>query len=284
MMYASAQIPSLSHCLGCPSLLSGLCAAVAQPTFERLSRATRQLTFEAGRQIVADDQASPYLAILRWGFVRLQHNGEDGRRRIVGLTLPGEIIGLRPQLRPSHSYEAATEAGLCLIDRRAFDRTLAASPDLQSAILAQRTAELDRLHWLTWVLATLRPEERIAAFLSMALTMMPTEPKPDGSVILTVVLSRSDIADLLGTTPETFCRVIQKLAAQRTIDIVDPRHFRIRDPYALAAMGCQIGAFNLFAGAWNASSASGAAPQKRRRECPVPQPLTVVNALLEAVS
>jgi CRP/FNR family transcriptional regulator len=199
--------------------------------------------------------------------MRLQRYGADGRRRIIGIATPGEVIGARPLNRSGYSLEAATDVELCTFDRRSFERLVEGSPDLRRALLQQRVADLDRLRWLTWALGALRPEERIAALYGMAPDVMPTQAQPDGSAIVTVELSRADIADLLGTTPETISRVTHRLAAEGEIEIMGPRHVHIRNPRALAERGCDIGAFNLFS-AVRAMRSARARPEEVAKKVP----------------
>ena len=284
MTPAEMRLPDMAataprQCRDCPVRLDGLCAAFGRMTLAGLASASRHMIVGPDHVIADDDQASPHVVILRRGYARLQHNGEDGRRRIVGVVLPGEIMGSSATTHPGYSYETSTEAELCLIDRRVFDRALRQDPALARALLHQRSVELDRLRWLTWALGALKPDERIAALLEMALTIMPTEVRPDGSTILTIELPRTDIADLLATTPETISRVTGKLAARGVIDIIDPWHFRVRSRRVLASLGCQDGVYSLFATPYRRGPSGWVHDRGKGSARPLPSvPLTPVNA------
>lgn len=184
---------------------------------------------------------------IRSGILRLQRFAYDGRRHILSLFLPGEIVGFEEEFREGVSVETVTQSGLCRIDRRAFDTILNSNDELCTELFRQKQDQLDRLHWLTWSLGALSPDERFAAFLALSTRFMPCEPLPDGTMILSMQLPRADIADLLGTTVETICRINRKLSESGIIEIKDPSHFRILDLKQLTALGQIDGTFDSMA-------------------------------------
>ncbi|MDP2079474.1 MAG: Crp/Fnr family transcriptional regulator [Pseudotabrizicola sp.] len=181
---------------------------------------------------------------IRSGILRLQRYAYDGRRQILSLFLPGEIIGFNGEFREGVNVETVTQSGLCRIDRRAFDTILNTNDELRAELFRQKQDQLDRLHWLTWSLGALTPEQRFCAFLALSTRFMPYQPLPDGTTILSMQLPRADIADLLGTTVETICRINRRLAETGVIEIKDPSHFRILDLKQLTALGQIEGSFD----------------------------------------
>jgi CRP/FNR family transcriptional regulator len=174
---------------------------------------------------------------VRAGILRFQRYAFDGRRQIMSLYLPGEIVGYERQLRDGHSIETVTASGLCRIDRRKFDLMLAENCSLRDDFIRQQQDQLDRLHWLTWSLGALSPEERLCAFLALSSRFMPYQHLPDRTAILTMLLPRADIADLLATTVESISRITHRLAETGVIEIKDPSHFRILDLARLKSLG-----------------------------------------------
>lgn len=180
---------------------------------------------------------------LRSGILRLQRHSYDGRRQILSLFLPGEIVGLEGNFSEGVSVETTTQSGLCRIDRRGFELIVDQNDTLRAELFRQKQDQLDRLHWLTWSLGALGPEERLGAFLAMSSKCMPYQPLPDGTGILSMQLPRKDIADLLGTTVETICRSVHKLHETGIIEIRGPAHFRFLDLPGLIALGQIDGLF-----------------------------------------
>jgi CRP-like cAMP-binding protein len=89
---------------------------------------------------------------------------------------------------------------------------------------------------LLWWNGALSSRERIIAFLVNAAEIMPTEPQPDGSIVLSMQTDRSDWADLTNTTVETICRTVRYLEEKRLITSLSPYRFQIHNLDALARL------------------------------------------------
>ncbi len=202
---------------------------------------------EPDSEVVSGGARSHDIWLIRSGILRLQRHAYDGRRQILSLFFPGEIVGFDGEFREGVTVETATQSGLCRIDRRWFDRMVNQNDSLRAELFRQKQDQLDRLHWLTWSLGTLGPEERLSAFLALSTKIMPYQPLPDGTRVLSVQLPRRDIADLLGTTVESISRIVHKLADAGIIEIRDPAHFRFLDLPGLIKMGKIDGHFDSMA-------------------------------------
>jgi CRP/FNR family transcriptional regulator len=198
----------------------------------------------ADSEVIAGGSPSHDVWLIRTGLLRLQRYAYDGRRQILSLFLPGEIIGFDGEFREGVSVETATQCGLCRIDRRKFDRMVDQDDILRADLFRQKQDQLDRLHWLTWSLGALGPEERLCAFLALSTKFMPYQLRPDGSGILSVQLPRKDIADLLATTVESTSRIVHKLSKTGVLEIIDPSHFRLLDLPRLIGLGQIEGLFD----------------------------------------
>jgi CRP/FNR family transcriptional regulator len=198
-------------------------------------------------EVISGDAKSHDVWFIRSGILRLQRHAYDGRRQIMSLFFAGEIVGFDGELREGVTVETATQSGLCRIDRRWFDRMVDQNVSLRAELFRQKQDQLDWLHWLTWSLRASRPEERLCAFLVLAIQFMPYQPLLDGTGVLSLYLPRRDIADLLGTTVETISRTVHKLAKTGIIEIRDPAHFRFLDLPRLIKMGKIDGNFDRLA-------------------------------------
>lgn len=202
---------------------------------------------EADSEVISGSAPSRHVWIVRSGILRLQRYAFDGRRQILSLLLPGEIVGFEGQFREGVSVETVTKGSLCRIDRRKFDTILTQSETLRAELFRQQQDQLDRLHWLTWSLGALGPEVRLSAFLALSTTFMPYRTLPDGSGLLSMILPRKDVADLLATTVETICRILHKLSGTGVIEIEDRGNFKINDLDRLIALGQIEGLFDRMA-------------------------------------
>jgi CRP/FNR family transcriptional regulator len=227
-------------CSLCALRASGFCGTVEEGTRCALSALARIQTLPAN-SVVWDDAREPEaVGLLLSGYMRYQRYGMDGRRQILCVMQPGDIVGDPQDMAAGYALETSTEVKLCRFERRPFERLLQTHPDLSRALYRQRSARLDKLRWLTWSLGALSAEQRLCAFLVQATTHMPFVPEKDGG-ILSLVMPRRDIADLLATTVESISRTTQKLDAEGVLEILSPVSFRIADLGRLATLGGDVG-------------------------------------------
>lgn len=220
-------------CIGCPARRSGACAELSPRAQARLGALARPRNYPRNHRFWREDSAPAFYAVVTRGFLRIQRHSPDGRRQIVGIAHPGELIGAGIESRAGYALEAATPVALCRFDRGAFDRLARALPDLRKLITRQVLRQLHEIRSMSWMLARLSREERLRLCLNDMRDLMPWQPQPDRSGILTVEWSRADIADLLGTTPESICRVLRQLEKRGLLRLLDPYHIRIDDTAAL---------------------------------------------------
>lgn len=195
------------------------------------------VSLDANTQVMAGSDQNRSVWMVRSGLLRLQRHGQDGKRQILSLTLPGEVVGYESNWREGLSIETATPSDLCRCDRRDYDARLQSDPFLRKSFYLQQQDQLDRLRWLTWSIGALRPEERLNAFLALATQFMPWQPLPDGTGVLTILLPRADIADLLATTVETISRFLHRLDEAGVLKINDPSHLHLLDLHELKVRG-----------------------------------------------
>lgn len=226
---------SNDHCSRCPVRMEGFCARLSRQTLKLLSDRSVRATVAAGQPVSAEHQASEFGLVIS-GFLRRVHYGLDGKRQVVSLTTKSKGFSLSA-VENVGELEAATDVEICRIRTSSYRQVLRDCRDFREQIFREAQDKMDVLHTQTCLLAALSPERRIAAFLTDAIGVMPWQPLPEGGGVLTVELSRTDIADYLGTTFESISRITQKFHRMGLIRIQDPYHFEIPDPEALARFG-----------------------------------------------
>ena len=224
------------NCASCPVHLSGFCGGLHADEFHQLSaRASTQFIPADSRLTVNNDRAQ--FAMVVAGFFRVSRHSVDGHRQIIGLICPGEPIEFS-QVTKYVEIEAATEAQICRIHPASAAGLLMESHGFRRSVLWARQRMAERMREHAWALGRLNAAERIALFLVDSCGCMPWQPLPSGGGILTMRLSRADIADYLGTTAETLCRVIGALDNIGLIRVRDCRHFEIPDLALLGRFAC----------------------------------------------
>lgn len=229
----TAQVPRTAGCAQCRFRHSALCAAMSREDSAR-APAIHRRRIARDKTLFAQGDAPSRVCVLKSGLLRRERILADGRRSLLGLVLPGEIAGALVTGQAGYSLEAATDAEICTFDpariRSAFDK----DPHLRRTILQAAAGQYERQLEMIWQRGALTSRERIMAFLVTAVDMMPVEPLPDGSLIVTIELARRDWADLSNTTVETISRTLHQLTEKQMVRTVAPGRYWIRDLGLLA--------------------------------------------------
>src|SRR5262249_47633470 len=178
---------------------------------QRLAAVARVRSFEKGETIFSEGDESETLYTVVAGRVKVSKMTARGSDVILEIFGPGDPVGA-VAVYESRAYPAtavALEPTRCvLIPRQTFFALLEAHPSMVRGLLIGLT---HRLVELTNRLAELtggRVEARLARFfLKMASEM--GEQRSDG-VFVPMVLSRQEIADMIGTTIETSIRTMSR--------------------------------------------------------------------------
>jgi CRP-like cAMP-binding protein len=189
--------------------------------------------YERGQVIFYE--GNPPLAVycINSGVVKLFKSGRADQRVVIRLLGAGEVLGYRALLA-SEPYAATAEAVeptvVCTIAKEAFEEVLRDDAETAFRFMAKLAIEL-RISEDELVSRALRPvRQRTARFLIWVLDNVQHAPK--GKNRITLPLLREEMAQMVGTTPETLSRVLRKFAAQRILK-VDRKAIVVANPRAL---------------------------------------------------
>ena len=208
--HSAAQPPA-----GLEPLLRGL------PLRHRLLRA-KQHVFRAGEPCHA-------LYLIHSGVFKTSVATADGREKITGFRMRGDVLGLDSLGVPSYACDAvALDVGE--VWELPVEQLRRDVPDFEGRLTAALAGEIRR-DW-AWMLAlsTLGAEQRVAAFLLDLAARL--ESLGFSSRQLLLRMTRADLGNFLSLQLETVVRALSRLQACRLIAI-EGREIRIDDPHGL---------------------------------------------------
>jgi CRP-like cAMP-binding protein len=179
------------------------------------------------------DQASSCYRILR-GCVRMVKLMEDGRRQIGEFLMVGDLLGFDALETHDFAAEAVTDVVLRRYPRRAVDVLAESNTALARRLRDLTSISLRTAHMRLLLLGRKTASERIATFL---LEMAERLPRTSACV-MEMPMSRTDMADHLGLTIETVCRILAHLRRDATIAI-ERGSIEIRDSAGLQQMASE---------------------------------------------
>jgi len=216
-------------CARCTLRSRAICRAVQAGAAAAGRRGLRVRTLAQDWVLQEEGEAPKLTGILRRGYLRTERILEDGRRCIVGLTVPSDPVGAWLEGAGNCTVSAATEVEICTFDPQMLRILVDRDPAMRMEILRAAAEQHARQLELVWRRGALNSRERIIAFLVMAAEIMPSEPLPDGSLVVSIPISRRDWADITNTTVETICRTLGQLAEPGVVESLAPGRYRIAD-------------------------------------------------------
>lgn len=219
-------------CADCPVRDQAICAALDPDELNELSRIGDHRNYRRGETIFAAEDDAIACATLISGAVKLSAVDEDGVERTVALVHPAGFLGQLFAATTTLDAIALTDARLCVFPRLQFERLLPDHPKLTRAILERTQAELEAARDLTRLIGRRDVKARLGGLL-FALARAAS-PSPCGIAHeFDLILSREEMASLLGTTIESVSRRLTELERDGVIERKGARGLVIRDAPAL---------------------------------------------------
>ena len=162
------------------------------------------------------------------GCVRTVKLMEDGRRQIGEFLMAGDLLGFNVLDSYDFSAEAVTDVVLRRYPRRMVDALAGTNLRLAQQLREMASVNLRAAYTRLLLLGRKTAAERIASFLLELSRRLP-HARPH---VLELPMGRVDIADHLGLTIETVCRLLGQLRRAGTIAI-DRGSITVRDLSAL---------------------------------------------------
>lgn len=186
----------------------------------------------AGSHIFREGDRFGAIAAVRSGTVKTYSIDRDGRERVLGFHLPGEIIGfsgIDGDLYPC-SAVALDDVELCRFAFPRISQLATRMPSLQHQLFRLLSRDIGRAHALAgdW-----SAEQRLAAFFIGLSRKLERRGKPHAHIELS--MSRTDIANYLRLTPETVSRMLRRFQTDGLIRI-HRRDLRLLNRARLAAI------------------------------------------------
>jgi CRP/FNR family nitrogen fixation transcriptional regulator len=179
-----------------------------------------------------DDATHAYKVVS--GGVRLCKVLPDGRRQIAEFALPGDYFGIDWLERHALTAEALVDTTTICYGRNRLERLGEEDREVRAELFSTLRHDLWAAQNHLVILGRQSARERVASFL----LQLHERRKSGGRNRLDLPMTRQDIADYLGLTIETVCRVLTALKREGIIAIPDRHALDIRSLDALDNASC----------------------------------------------
>ncbi len=218
-------------CARCGARAFSVCSAIEDQDLCHLASLAVVTEIDAGRCFIEEGEPAESFFNVTTGTAKLYKLLPDGRRQITGFAGPGHFLGLAVSSTYAFSAEAIEPVRFCRFSRPKLRALLVDFPKLERRLLEVAATELVAAQEQMLLLGRKTAKERLASFLLMQTAQ--GAPSRDSSVLVTLPMTRGDIADYLGLTIETVSRTLSRLRVDRLIDIPNASGVVIRNRAAL---------------------------------------------------
>lgn len=182
--------------------------------------------YKKGQAIFYEGNHSLGLFCIYNGKVKLSKLGKDGKEQIVRFSKTGDIMGYR-SLLSNEPYQATAvameDSYICMISKDNFLKIIEENPRLSLKLIQLLSHDLKTAEQHLIDVAQKTVKERISESL---LLLRSTFSFLDDGITLNITMTRSEIADMAGTTTESTIRMLTQLSEEKIINLVG-KHIQI---------------------------------------------------------
>ncbi|AEG00538.1 Crp/Fnr family transcriptional regulator [Methylomonas methanica] len=226
LLLRCSECGKINRCLACALIGDQL-----RPTD---STPLQNLIQPKGHYIYNQGDEIKNLFFLKAGSVKNIYTNKRGDQQIINFYFPGEVIGL-PQLQHSHHSSSAVtleKSVICSFSLRFILANCEGNPHLLNTVLERFDAEIQHRHESLLAINHRSAGKRLADFLLELIYRH--DLSRNYPILLSLTMSRADIANYLGLAPETISRILSKYEKSGLI-LVNKKKIQINNLNDLSA-------------------------------------------------
>lgn len=204
---------------------------------QKIASAATVRELDAGGFVFHAGSPVEEIIVVATGRIAVVRSSSSGKELIVDLIGPGEIVGLQAftdSTDQNLSARAQTDSRVLALPVAAAHTLLSEHPELYPRVLNELGVRLRKSQELASSLAHAKVETRIASTL---LALLPDFGKKGGvGGHQRIFLTRKELAELTGTTPETAIRTTKNLERSGILDLSRPGIIKILSEDELRAL------------------------------------------------
>jgi len=230
------QSPGKVACEDCGLFRLCLPVGLAREDLEEVDRIIRRRRpLQRGDHLFVSGNQLYSIYAVRSGSFKTYTMTDDGRERITGFHLPGELVGLDAIGSGLHtcSARALETSSVCEIPYSEFESLSERIPSLPRRLLRIMSNEMHQDQMLLMLLGKHSADQRLAAFL-VSLARRYSQ-RGYSSSEFNLSMSRNDIANYLGLAVETVSRQFSRLQEDGVL-AVRGRHVQLLDMPRMQAL------------------------------------------------
>lgn len=221
-------------CDKCTSRFGNVFCALNSAQVSEMSAEKNCSIYKKGQVIFNEGNRPSGMYCINRGKIKIFQTGEEGKEQILRLAKEGDILGYR-SLISGDAYSASAsvmeDATVCFIPKSSFFEFLQTNSELSSKMMQLLSHDLKETENRLIVLAQKSVRERMAE----TILMLNEFYGADKEGVINSIVSRDDIANIVGTATETTIRILSDFKSEKLIELLGKKIKIINRPGILKA-------------------------------------------------
>lgn len=211
------------------------CAALNEGERGELAKLGHRRSLKRGETLFAAGDDNALTATLTKGVLKVSSFDEDGTEHILSLIHPAGFAGELFAAQAHYDLVALSDCELCVFPREQYQQALQRFPELGQALLRRSAQDLMEARSLLAAVTGRTAGQRVAGFL-LAVARAASDTECHAAFEFDMMLTRGEVASLLGLTIETVSRQLTKLEKDGVIQRKGARGVRLLDAARLGRL------------------------------------------------
>jgi CRP-like cAMP-binding protein len=200
---------------------------LSQREQERLRSIAKLIECKPGLTLYSQGEEAKFIYLISAGIIRINHCDETGHRQVLVFRVPGDFCGIPSEGSYFNFAETVSRTTVFRFEWQQVQQMLLTEPHLQSVLFGKILRDYRQAQVRISTLGQQNTCQRLASFL---LDFMQYPEFFDAQAsCLTLPVNRFDLADYLGTAPESTARAFAKLENFGLIRRITARRIEILD-------------------------------------------------------
>ena len=210
-------------CRDCPNCRISVFSDLKNDDFEKLNYEKSVVTLHKGQVLFLQDSKPHGLYCIKKGKVKIYRRGSEGKEQIVRLANDADVVGYRALLS-NENYQcgaaALEETTLCYVPKHMVEQLMEDNTVIYKKMVNLLASDLKQAEHKLSDLEQKPVRERVAESLFLLKGKYGLES--DGQT-LNVVLSREELANIVGTATESLIRVLSDFKKEGIVELEQKR-------------------------------------------------------------
>lgn len=214
------KVKEEEKCQSCPSKGSGIFCDLENSSLDELSAHKVTNTYKKGQTLFVQGNHPFGIYCIKSGNIKVTKAGSDGKESIVRVVTGGDVLGHRSLFTSDYYSATATaleDTKVCFIDKKYILKLMEEKPSVSLHLINKLSRDMGAAEGKLSSFHQKNVRERLAELL-LILKESHGQKLANGAIKLNIILTREEMATMIGTANETLIRFMSEFKEEGLIE------------------------------------------------------------------